>query len=50
MHDPVPAAVLGGLVIGAVCAGLPLLDGIERFALGVIVGVSWWLVVEMVFS
>lgn len=48
MTGPVPAAILGGVLIGAVCAVSPERGGV-RFVLAAIAGVTWWAIVGMVF-
>lgn len=49
MTNPIPAAVLGGVVIGAVCAVSGESGGV-RFLLAAIAGVAWWAIVGMVFA
>lgn len=48
MTGPVPAAILGGVLIGAVCAVSPESGG-ARVVMAAIVGTAWWAIVGMVF-
>lgn len=49
MTNPIPAAVLGAVDIGAVCAVSGESGGV-RLVLAATAGAAWWAIVGMVFG